>query len=93
MILANRKYCYWVEKNSPLGQLENNFLTSLNRSLLFGEILSITFVENQKLELTILRHTRHTTHNSSIRSDEGLTLKISALKLLALFNLRYQLSC
>ena len=93
MILANRKYCYWVEKNSPLGQLENNFLTSLNRSLLFGEILSITFVENQTLELTILRHTRHTNHNSSIRSDEGLTLEISALKLLAVVNLRYHFGC
>ena len=28
MILADRKYCYWVEKNSLLGQLENSFLTS-----------------------------------------------------------------
>ena len=93
MILANRKYCYWVEKNSLLGQLENNFLTSLNRSLLFGEILSITFVENQTLELTTLRHTIHTNLNSSIRSDEGLTLEISALKLLAVVNLRYHVGC
>ena len=34
----------------------------------------------------------HTTHNSSIRSDKGLTLETSALKLFAVANLRYQLS-
>ena len=34
----------------------------------------------------------HTTHNSSIRSFEGLTLEMSALKLFAVANLRYQLS-
>ena len=34
----------------------------------------------------------HTTHNFSSRSDEGLTLEASALKLLMVANLRYQLS-
>ena len=34
----------------------------------------------------------HTTHNSSIRSDEGLKLETTALKLFTVANLRYQLS-
>ena len=88
MILANRKYCYWVEKNSLLGQLENSFLTSAKQvSFVWRNLVNYICREPK------IRHTRHTTHNSSIHSDEGLTLKISALKLLALFNLRYQLSC
>ena len=37
------------------------------------------------------KHT-HTTHNSSIRSDKGLTLETSALKLFTVANLRNQLS-
>ena len=67
--------------------LISNGYPRLHRSLLSEEILSITFVENQKLELTILRHTTHTVHNSSIRSDEGLTLDMSALQLLDVVNL------
>ena len=35
----------------------------------------------------------HTTHNSSSRSDEGLTLKLSAFALFTVANLRFQLSC
>ena len=34
----------------------------------------------------------HTTHNSSIHSDEGLTLETSALKLFTVANLHYHLS-
>ena len=34
----------------------------------------------------------HATHNSSIHSDEGLTLETSALKLFTVANLHYQLS-
>ena len=34
----------------------------------------------------------HITHNFSSRSDEGLTLEASALKLLMVAKLRYQLS-
>ena len=35
---------------------------------------------------------KHTTHNSSIRSEKGLKLKTLALKLFTVANLRYQLS-
>ena len=35
----------------------------------------------------------HTTHNSSNRSDEGLTLETSAFLLLTVANLRFQPSC
>ena len=34
----------------------------------------------------------HTTHNSSSRSDEGLTRETSAFKLFTVDNLRFQLS-
>ena len=36
--------------------------------------------------------TVHTTHNSSIRSEEGLTLETTALNLFTVANLYYQLS-
>ena len=37
-------------------------------------------------------HNAHTTHNSFIRSDEGLALETSAFKLFTVANLRYKLS-
>ena len=35
---------------------------------------------------------KHTTHNSSNRSDEGLTFETTAFELFTVANLRYQLS-
>ena len=35
----------------------------------------------------------HTTHNSSNRSDKGLTLKLSAFALFTVANLRFHFSC
>ena len=55
-----------------------------------------TFLENHELSRGRLNRVNtantHTTHNFSSRSDEGLTLEASALKLLMVANLRYQLS-
>ena len=42
-----------------------------------------------KVYLYFLHKNTHTTHNSSIRSDEWLTLETSALKLFTVDNLRY----
>ena len=55
-----------------------------------------TFLENHELSRVAFKSSNtantHTTHNFSSRSDEGLTLEASALKLLMVANLRYQLS-
>ena len=55
------------------------------------ELSRAALIRGQRLNLVNKANT-HTTHNFSSRSDEGLTLEASALKLLMVANLRYQLS-
>ena len=55
------------------------------------ELSRAALIRGQRLNLVNKANT-YTTHNFSSRSDEGLTLEASALKLLMVANLRYQLS-
>ena len=54
------------------------------------ELSRAALIRGQRLNRVNTANT-HTTHNFSSRSDEGLTLEASALKLLMVVNLRYQL--
>ena len=55
------------------------------------ELSRAALIRGQRLNLVNKANT-YTTHNFSSRSDEGLTLEASALKLLVVANLCYQLS-
>ena len=66
-------------------------------SLYLGSSKSCKILEQKFIfQISTLNHflriNTHTTHSSSNRSHEGLTLKTCALKLFTLANLRHQLS-
>ena len=52
----------------------------------------IMFPPIAQFDLSVYMHKPDTTHNSSTRSDEGLTLETSALELFKVANLHYQLN-
>ena len=68
---------------------------SSKRALLIQLIYSCVLVTifPPIMQLHCLHINPHTTHNSSNRSDEELTLETSAFTLFTVANLRFQLSC
>ena len=84
-----QKFIFQIGIHNPHGVNERFFSTNL---FLFSRHHIST---KSVAPLSAYKHTHnpHTTHNSSNRSDEGLTLETWAFNLFTVTNLRFQLSC